>query len=147
MDDAVGPSGLPVISHTGNDSPNVPIGRFLELAARFPGIRFIAAHLGVGVLGAGDTAVNAWRNRPCPNVWFDMGTLRAFCTGAVETLLEVAGADRILFGTDAPLYLPAPFSRLVEVLSITEEQREMITFRNVLKVIPALAGRPGVAVN
>jgi predicted TIM-barrel fold metal-dependent hydrolase len=36
MDDAVGPSGLPVISHTGNDSPNVPIGRFLELAARFP---------------------------------------------------------------------------------------------------------------
>jgi predicted TIM-barrel fold metal-dependent hydrolase len=51
MDDAVGPSGLPVISHTGNDSPNVPIGRFLELAARFPDIRFIAAHLGIGFLG------------------------------------------------------------------------------------------------
>jgi predicted TIM-barrel fold metal-dependent hydrolase len=136
-----------VISHTGNDSPNVPIGRFLELAARYPGIRFIAAHLGIGVLGPGDTAINAWRNRPCPNVWFDMGTLRAFCTGAVEMLLEVAGPDRILFGTDAPLYLPAPFSHLVEVLSITEEHREMVAFRNALKVIPALAGRPGVAVN
>jgi predicted TIM-barrel fold metal-dependent hydrolase len=109
MDDAVGPSGLPVISHTGNDSPNVPIGRFLELAARLPGIRFIAAHLGIGVLGPRDTAINAWRNRRCSNVWFDMGTLRAFCSGAVERLLEVAGADGILLGTDAPLYLPAPF--------------------------------------
>ena len=147
MDDAVGPSGLPVISHTGNDSPNVPIGRFLELAARFPDIRFIAAHLGIGILGPPDTAVNAWRNRPCSNVWFDMGTLRAFCTGAVETLLEVAGADRILFGTDAPLYLPAPFSRLLEALSISEQDREKVAYRNAVAVIPALAARAGVAVN
>src|SRR5205085_566236 len=66
---------------------------------------------------------------------------------AVETLLEVAGADRILFGTDAPLYLPAPFSRLLEALSISEQHRENVAYRNALAVIPALAGRPGVAVN
>jgi len=113
-----------VISHTGNDSPNVPIGRFLELAARFPDIRFIAAHLGIGVLGPGDNGYQCWRNRPCSNVWFDMGTLRAFCTGAVEMLLEVAGLTESLFGTDAPLYLPAPFSRLLEALAISEQCRE-----------------------
>jgi hypothetical protein len=69
-----------MISHTGNDSPNVPIGHFLELAARF----------------------------------------------------------RAALPADA-------VSRLFEALSISDEHREMIAFRNVLRVIPALAGRPGVA--
>jgi len=142
LEDVVGPAGLPVISHVGNDSPNVPIGRFLELAQRFPAIHFIAAHLGIGVLGPSDAAVNAWRNRPCPNVWFDMGTLRAFCTGAVERLIEVAGSDRILFGTDAPLYLPAPFASLLEALPISDQNKGNIAYRNALAAIPALAGRP-----
>ena len=81
--------GLPVISHAGNDSPNVPIGRFLELAARFPGIRFIAAHLGIGVLDLGDTAINAWRNR-------SLLTLATPVSG-VEATIHGALADRFGF--------------------------------------------------
>jgi len=55
MDDAVGPSGLPVISHTGNDRPNVR-STLLDALHVFR-ISFIAAHLGIGVLGPGDTAI------------------------------------------------------------------------------------------
>ena len=128
----------------GNESPNVPIARYLELASRFPSIRFIAAHLGLGVLGVGDAAVTAWRNNPLPNVWFDMGTLRAFTTGSVETLLQAVGPDRICFGTDAPLYVPAAFARLLEVLDISEEDREKIAYRNALAAVPALASRMNV---
>jgi predicted TIM-barrel fold metal-dependent hydrolase len=73
-----------------------------------------------------------------------MGTLRAFCNGSVERLIAAVGPDRICFGTDAPLYVPAPFSRLLETLDISEETREKIAWRNVLAVIPALAGRVGV---
>jgi predicted TIM-barrel fold metal-dependent hydrolase len=144
MEEVIAPSGLPVLSHVGNESPNVPIDRYLQLAQKFPSVRFIAAHLGVGLLGLSDAAIDAWRKYPCPNVWFDMGTLRAFCNGVIEALLEAAGEDRLCFGTDAPLYLPAPFVRVLEMLAISEEAREKIAWRNALSVIPALAGRPGV---
>lgn len=135
----IAPAGLPVLSHVGNDSPNVGIDKYLELASRFPSVRFIAAHLGIGILGPSDTAVNAWARNPQPNVWFDMGTLRAFCCGSVENLLQVVGPDRICFGTDAPLYHPAPFVRMLEALEISDEERENIAWRNVLSVIPSLA--------
>ena len=36
MEDHIGPSGLTVLSHVGNESPNVPIEKYLKLAARFP---------------------------------------------------------------------------------------------------------------
>jgi predicted TIM-barrel fold metal-dependent hydrolase len=141
MEDRVGPSGLPVLSHVGNESPKVPIDRYLRLAARFRQIRFIAAHLGIGTTGSSDAAVNAWAENPQSNVWFDMGTLRAFHSGAVEHLLDAVGPDRICFGTDAPLYRPAAFVRVLETLAVAEETRERIAFRNALAVIPALAAR------
>jgi len=144
VEDVIAPSGLPVLSHVGNESPNVPIDRYLQLALQFPSVRWIAAHLGVGLLGLSDAAVGAWRKYPAQNVWFDMGTLRAFYNGAIEALLAVVGEDRICFGTDAPLYLPAPFTRVLETLPVSDEVREKIAWRNVLSVIPALAGRPGV---
>src|SRR5581483_9030720 len=93
MEEHIGPAGLTVLSHVGNESPNVPIDKYLKLASYYPQIRFIAAHLGIGILGSSQAAVNAWAANPCQNVWFDMGTLRAFASGSIEALLEVAGSD------------------------------------------------------
>ena len=143
MEEVIGPSGLPVLSHVGNESPNVPVESYLEFASHFPATRFIAAHLGVGVLGLRRRAIDAWKKQPLDNVWFDMGTLRAFSTGAVEGLLEAVGPDRICFGTDSPLYTPAPFVRLLETLETTDDVREKVAYRNALVVLPRLAGKPG----
>jgi predicted TIM-barrel fold metal-dependent hydrolase len=144
MDEVIAPSGLPVLSHVGNESPNVPIHKYIAFAAKFPKTRFIAAHLGIGVLGLADAAADAWTENPQQNVWFDMGTLRAFCQGAVERLLAAVGPDRICFGTDAPLYRATAFTHLLQTLDIPCETREKIAWRNLLTVIPALAGRNGV---
>ena len=57
--------------------------------------------------------------------------------------LEAVGPERICFGTDAPLYTPAPFMRLLETLAVTEEVREKIAYKNALAVLPRLAGKPG----
>lgn len=139
LENHIGPAGLPVLSHVTNDSPTVTIGSYLKLAARFPGIHFVAAHLGIGVFGHGDAAIQAWTGNPLDNVWFDMGTLRAFVNGAVETLLNTIGPDRLCFGTDSPLYTPAPFVRLLETLDITHETHEKIAWRNALEAFPRLA--------
>jgi predicted TIM-barrel fold metal-dependent hydrolase len=95
-------------------------------------------------LGLRERSIDAWLAAPLDNVWFDMGTLRAFTTGAVEQLLAVVGEDRICFGTDAPLYVPAPFTRLLETLDISGAAREKIAYRNALTAIPRLAGKQGV---
>lgn len=144
IDEYIEPSGLTILSHVGNESPNVPIDKYLKLAAKYPKVRFIAAHLGIGIMGSNDTAVNAWKANPLPNVWFDMGTLRAFCSGAVENLLAAVGSDRICFGTDAPLYRSAPFVRVLQTLEVDSETREKIAWRNVLQAIPALSARLNV---
>jgi len=140
LENHIAPAGLPVLSHVTNDSPTVTIGSYLKLAARFPAINFVAAHLGLGVFGAGDAAIEAWARNPLKNVWFDLGTLRAFVNGAVETLLETAGPGRVCFGTDSPLYTPAPFVRLLETLGVDEETKDKIAWRNALNAFPRLAG-------
>ena len=141
MDEVIAPSGLTVLSHTGNDSQLVTIDRYLRLAERYPTVRFIAAHLGVGITGYSDASIDAWRERPLPNVWFDMGTLRAFHTGAVESVVAAVGDDRVCFGTDAPLYAPAPFVRLLETLQLPEHVKRAIASENVLNAIPQLCQR------
>jgi predicted TIM-barrel fold metal-dependent hydrolase len=144
IEEHIAPAGLTVLSHVSNDAATVTIGRYVKLAERYPEVRFVAAHLGIGILGAPDSATEAWlENRP-PNLWFDIGTLRSFVTGSVEHLLETAGPDRLCFGTDAPLYVPAAFSRLLEVLPVDEETRSKIAWKNAVKVFPKLAGRKGV---
>ena len=65
---------------------------------------------------------------------------------AVESLLEAVGPERICFGTDTPLYTPAPFVRLLETLEVTEEVRERIAYQNALDVLPSLTGKPGTGV-
>lgn len=139
LENHIGPAGLPVLSHVTNDSPTVTIASYLKLAARFPQIHFVAAHLGLGVFGAGDATIEAWADHPLDNVWFDMGTLRAFVNGAVETLLTTVGPDRLCFGTDSPLYTPAPFVRLLETLDTDDETREKIAWRNAVQAFPRLA--------
>jgi predicted TIM-barrel fold metal-dependent hydrolase len=66
------------------------------LARRFPDVRIIMAHLtGCGVRGV--QAV-----KPCPNVMVDTSGA-APETGIVEYAVEQLGADRILYGSDAPI--------------------------------------------
>ncbi len=66
------------------------------LARRFPDVRIIMAHLtGCGVRGV--QAVKA-----CPNVVVDTSGA-APETGIVEYAVEELGADRILYGSDAPI--------------------------------------------
>lgn len=144
IEDHIAPAGLPVLSHVSNDAATVTIRKFVQLAARHPHLRFLAAHLGIGIFGAPDAATEAWRDARPDNLWFDMGTLRAFVNGAVEHLIEAVGPERLCFGTDAPLYVPAPFARLLDVLPIDDEARGRIAWRNALGVFPKLAGREGV---
>lgn len=64
-----------------------------HLAARFPNVTIIAAHLSAaGMRGVQDI-------RPFPNLYIDTSGSQCF-SGIVEYALAVLGADRILYGSD-----------------------------------------------
>ena len=99
-----------------------------DLAARFPGIKIIMAHLSAcGCRGMLDV-------KPFKNVYVDTSGSPAI-TGMVEYGVKVLGADRLLFGSDA---FGRDFSvQLGRVLDadISEAQRLMILRENAVKLL------------
>ena len=134
----IAPRGLPVLSHVANDAPNVLAKDFFALAKIFPENHFIGAHLGIGVLGNAQNGIDAWAEYQPKNVWLDTGTLRMFFMGRIEAYVKAIGPDRLCFGTDAPLYAPAAFTRVLETLDIDAETREKIAWKNALDAFPKL---------
>ena len=92
---------LPVLFHTGTEPNALP--RYLDvIAPRFPTAYLIAGHSG-NVAGPRAQAIAATRANP--NVYLE--TCSSFRTpGVIEELVERAGADRVLFGSDTPLMDP-----------------------------------------
>jgi len=94
-----------------------------NLARRYPEARIVMAHMGA------DFTFGCNAIRDCPNVRTDMsGT---YCeTGMIDYALRVLGAERIVFGTDAP---GASFlNNLHKVLDapLTTEQKRLIFHDN-----------------
>lgn len=94
-----------------------------NLARRYPEARLIMAHMGADFTFGCDAI------RDCPNVWSDMcGT---YCeTGMIDYALRTIGAERILFGTDAPGV--SFLNNLHKVLDtpLTADQKRMIFHDN-----------------
>jgi len=87
----IAPRDLTILSHVGNDAPNVQPPDFVRLAARFPQTRFVAAHLANGIHGGSNSGINAWREFEPTNVWLDMATLRVMHTDILKEYVEVVG--------------------------------------------------------
>ncbi len=86
---------LPVIVHTGtsyNDSPE----RVYNMAKKYPGLKFILAHMGLG----GDNVLSMDLMAKAENLYADTAWV------PLHTTLEVIkrfGSKRIMFGTDSPI--------------------------------------------
>ncbi|MFH0963627.1 MAG: amidohydrolase family protein [Planctomycetota bacterium] len=94
------------ITHTGNpgDEPE----RFIPFADRFPEARLILAHLGHDEEGgAYDLQIKGVKKSRQGNVWTDTSSSRSITAKLIERAVQEIGADRLLFGTDTPLYFAA----------------------------------------
>ena len=95
--------------------------RFFRLAAKFPELNFVAAHMGVGVLGTLDAAIDAWLEHCLnANVSFDLGTMR-ISIPARCILLTRSWTYKLCFGTDAPLYWPPALTWTLQTLDLSPE--------------------------
>lgn len=109
-------------------------------AERHPNVKIIMAHM-AGIFQNGNypyfpnqDKLEKVANLRLPNVYIDTAHFLMYVyPGVMETMLELAGADHIVFGTDAPLQGAAQMRFAIETiqaLPISQQDKDKILFKN-----------------
>lgn len=126
-------SGLPVMTHCGDkryDRSNPQ--QLSKFAKAYPELRIIAAHL--GGWSRWDEAVKLLAD--IPNVWFDSSS--SFSNMSPEKgrdIVRAYGSDRIMFGTDYPMWHTDIELDNIKALELTKEEEEDIFYKTFVKFI------------
>ncbi len=124
--------GLPVLMHTGDNrydfsNPN----RLIPVLEIFTGLTVIGAHFGGWSVWESATKELAG----IPNLYVDCSSSMMFTgTETAEKLIRIYGADRVLFGTDFPMWSPERELDTFLSLRLTDEEKRMILSENAAKV-------------
>ena len=121
-----------MLLHTGDrrfdySNPN----RLLPVLERFPHLTVIGAHFGGYSVWQDATEMLAGHE----NLYVDCSSsLFAMSPEEGRRLVRAWGADRVLFGTDYPMWNPTEEVARVEALGLTEEENEQVFHRNAEKL-------------
>jgi uncharacterized protein len=103
---------------------------FVVFADDFPEVTLILAHLGCGHDGDLSHQVRAVQASRHGNVFIDTSSASSINSNLVEWAVRQVGAEKILFGTDSPLYF-APMQRArIDFADISDAEKELILCRN-----------------
>ncbi len=124
-----------VLAHSG-DPYSLPQD-FTPFANGYPNVPLILAHLGNGGGASGDPTlqVRAIQDSKHGNIFVDTSSARSLLPGLVEWAVGEIGSERILFGTDTPLYSTAMQRARIDSAGITEEQKADILCRNAERLL------------
>lgn len=136
---------VPVMTHSG--CPNSLPGAFVPFANKHPRVRLLLAHLGNGAgdRQRADLQVRAVQAAQHGNLWVDTSSGRSLVPGLIEWAFGEIGAERLLFGSDTPLYHVAMQRTRIEAAEIPLEAKRLILRENALKFfnlhwLPAVVG-------
>jgi predicted TIM-barrel fold metal-dependent hydrolase len=122
----------PVMTHSG--CPNSLPADFVPFANQHPSVRLLLAHLGNGSgdQQRPDLQVRAIQSAVHRNLWVDTSSARSILPGLIEWAVKEIGAERILFGSDTPLYHVAMQRTRIEVAEIKASEKIAILRENAL---------------
>jgi predicted TIM-barrel fold metal-dependent hydrolase len=103
---------------------------FAAFANDFPETTVILAHLGHGWDGDPTHQVRAVQSSRHGNVYVDTSSARSITPNLIEWAVGEIGADRILFGTDTPLYHAGMQRARIDFAEIPESDRRKILHEN-----------------
>jgi predicted TIM-barrel fold metal-dependent hydrolase len=131
---SLGPGPALVLVHATTDAKSNPrsIG---SVAERFPHIEFLAGHP-VFTEDQREQCVKAIQS----NANLNLDVSYQADPAIMEYFVREVGAERVLFGSDAPYFEPARVIASIESAKITEADRELIFSGNAKRLIAAIAG-------
>ena len=124
--------GLPILLHTGDhrydySNPN----RLLPVLKIYTELTVIGAHLGGWSVWDDATASLA----DCPNLYVDCSSCMPFLPAQkVKEIIRCYGAERVLFGSDFPMFLPEKELSALFELELTESELRAILSENAQKI-------------
>ena len=113
---------------------------FLPFIDRYPKVNLILAHLGNSDDGGVARQVDAIKAARNGNVWVDTSSARSMYAGIIEWAVDEIGYDRILFGTDTPLYWSASQKIRVETAVISDDAKAAILHGNAERLLGETIG-------
>ncbi|MEA4897460.1 MAG: amidohydrolase family protein [Eubacteriales bacterium] len=126
--EALESTGMPLLAHTGdrryrNSNPS----EVLDVLRRFPRLTLIAAHLGCW----SDWAEGARQLAGHERVYVDCSSsLYALEPNEARRIIRAFGAERVMFGSDYPMWTPAEELERLDRLQLTGREMDLILCRN-----------------
>jgi len=117
-----GERGICVMSHTGVGDRTCGMPVFDKIAPDFPNVKIVLGHAGFGYEGGIQSCELA---RKHPNVYMDITSSISY-QGLLERLVDGAGADRVLYGTDLPFIDCRPAIGRAAFSDLTDHHLELV---------------------
>lgn len=114
--------GLPILSHCWDGDALGSVTTLTALAQRFPKANFIIGHSATSWETLEQGCAEVERNA---NVYLDLTGSRLLY-GLLEQMVERAGAERVLFGTDNPFIDPRPGLGRVLMSRLTDDDKRLV---------------------
>jgi uncharacterized protein len=106
-----------------------------KVCTQYKNAKFLMAHTGGMDPAFGEKVQRlAKLARKHKNLYFDLAASHVF-PGALERLVNIAGAEQIVYGSDYPMFDFAYETGRVFSSSLSEEEKDMIFFGNARKII------------
>jgi len=97
-------------------------------------MRLILAHLGCGWDGDPGHQVRAIQAPRHGNLFVDTSSAQSILPHLIEWAVREVGAERLLYGTDTPLYFAAMQRVRIDKADLSNEQKRMILRDNAVKL-------------
>ena len=108
------------------------------LAENFPKTTIVFPHLGGNPKDIAERIDIVARHK---NTHFELSGSGHERVGIIEKAVQQIGADRVLYGSDFTINEPSGVIMRVKNAFLTKEEREMILFRNIERLLAQAAGR------
>lgn len=131
-----------VLTHSG-EANSLPAD-FVPFADRYPEMSLILAHLGLGPGQDPTHQVRAIQAGQHDNLYTDTSSAGSILPGLIEWAVAEIGAERILFGTDTPLYFTAMQRARIDHAAISEEEKRALLIHNAQRLFKQ-HGKPPVS--
>jgi predicted TIM-barrel fold metal-dependent hydrolase len=117
-----------VLSHSSEQ--NSLASELVVFANQFPEVRLILAHIGCGFDGDYTHQVRAVQQSRHGNVYADTSSARSITPNLIEWAVREIGADRVLFGTDTPLYHASMQRVRIDHADLSDSDKRLILHKN-----------------
>ena len=108
---------------------------FVPFADEFPSVRLILAHLGCTCDNDPSHQVRAIQRSKPGNIYVDTSSAQSLMPGLIEWAVQEIGAERILLGSDSPLYSIAMQRARIDKAEISDRDKRLILRENLERIL------------